>query len=98
MTATDIEKKLDTAIKNIGKDVINMSEVELKNWAGTLSKDQIGLLLNRFRGTRDFYKHIGQEEYRKKKPNAWRYQDADDKLSRYNSHGKILKQIFDSKQ
>jgi hypothetical protein len=94
----DTETKLNEAIKSAGGKLIQLSEAAFTAWAEKLDKDVLQLLIETHRGTRNFYKKILNEERRKTNPSSYRYSDAADKIVIYNSQGKIISGILNSKK
>lgn len=87
------ESELRQSIRDIGGNVIDMPEEKFRKWARMLTDEQIDLLLEKHRASRNFYKKILQEERRQTHPNSWRYEDAAKFVVQYNLQGKILAEI-----
>ena len=96
MDVITAEKQLNDAIRSVGGTLIHLSDDEFKGWAARLGKELQTLLLEKHRGSRNFYKKILSEERRAKFPNSHRYSDAEMKLRIYNAQGKALKTLIDS--
>lgn len=93
METIQAEKTLRVAIQSIGGDLLNLTDEEFQRWAEKLDPDAQKLLLEQYRGSRNFYKTILQEERAKVVPHAYRYEDAAKKLKIYNAQGKILSEL-----
>lgn len=91
------EINLATQIRNQGGTLINLSDENLKVFCNNLDKDELTVLLGKYRDDREFYRNILREIRRDKFPNSFRYQDADEKLAVYNKQGLIIKTILDTK-
>jgi len=90
------ENELKTAMLELGKDLLSMGDDSFKQWASSLDKEVAKALLSKHRSNRDFYKKILIEERRVSYPNSYRYEDAERKMKKCNTQGKILKTIVES--
>lgn len=94
--SASISDELNNHIKALGRDILSLDPEKFKSWASSLDDEVVELLLKKHRSNRDFYKRIMMDERRKKFPKAFIYQDAEEKLRKYNIQGKILKEIVES--
>lgn len=90
MSTLNPESSLRESIKMMGGNVIDMPDEKFSKWAMTLTPEQVDLLLEKHRSSRNFYKKILQEERRKTHPSSWRYEDAEKLVQKYNVQGSIL--------
>ena len=91
-------QELKKFVVNHSGTIINVSKKNFIKSANLLSDEALILLLDQHRDNRNFFKSILKEEYRKEHPNSARYQDAEDKVEKYNRQGKVLKEIIDSRK
>jgi hypothetical protein len=91
------EKIVTDLKKEAKKEFFDMTDEDFV----TLMKEQPREDLEEVRkyliSSRDFYKRILLEEYQKTHPNSFRYKDAEDKITRLNNKGKLLKTILEKK-
>lgn len=93
MSTLNPESSLKESIKMMGGNVIDIPDEKFSKWAMTLTPEQIDLLLEKHKSSRNFYKKILQEERRQTHPNSWRYEDAEVFVRKYNAQGKILSEL-----
>jgi hypothetical protein len=95
---TTYDEKVITGLKTrAGKEFSDMSDEDFTRLVQKESKENLEMILNYLKSSRDFYKRVLLEEYRKKHPNSFRYKDADEQIARHNTKGKLLKSIIDKK-
>jgi hypothetical protein len=84
-------------LEKIGKEFSDMTDESFQSRMEKESKEDLLKVKDYLISTRDFYKRILLEEYRKSHPNSFRYKEADEKIAQINVKGKLLKSILDLK-
>jgi hypothetical protein len=64
---------------------------DFEKHVSALNDEQRAELLKQMQEERNFYKNILAEPYRQKKPNSYRYFDAQFRIDKLNPNGKLLK-------
>lgn len=96
--ATPYDQTVVNALKKqAGKEFSDMSDESFLSLMGKQSKEDLEHIRGYLISSRDFYKRVLLEEYRKKHPNSFRYKDADQQIANHNTKGKLLKGILDTK-
>ena len=96
----DAEKQLQEKLKAFGGSIDGVPDTKehIVTLTKSLSLDAHTLLLAKLRSSREFYKRIMTEERRKKYPNSYRYEDAENHLRKYNSQGKLISELLEAKK
>jgi len=99
MATTPYNHGIINALKKTAKkEFSDMSDESFTDLMQKQSKEDLEMVKLYLISSRDFYKKILLEKYREKRPNSFRYKDADEQIAKHNVKGKLLKGIIDSKQ
>lgn len=92
--AIDVKnRELTQQIKEMSTSYLDQSDIDFKNTLTETSEEQLKVLLNKMKSTRNFYRKIMQEPYYIEHPEkkfTHRFEDTEKKYKSVNSKGKII--------